>query len=246
MYICLCVSYRPTNLLHNLFAAQIFHSNYSPIWRFPNVLFCYTLNTGTVNYIILCIYIDIVRWYNCKPFSLKSLFPVIHFKTDHSLIFSTPQFHSKISCPLTTITRSQFHVTSKLTRDTRSNQPNTDLVLQETRYKKEDSNPHVHLFIPSTYHERERKVYEKRSTVLETPENLSLVPCRQVVFRPRPSRTTTDTIESLLSSPPFHLTGWQRDVCHNLPQQRDISQGLGRKVHGRRRKRYTLKGDGDV
>jgi hypothetical protein len=58
--------------------------------------------------------------------------------------------------------------------------------------------------------------------------------------RPGPSLATTDTIVSLLSTPP--PTGWQRDVCPNLPQQRDISQGLGRTVRGRTRKRYTLKG----
>jgi hypothetical protein len=43
------------------------------------------------------------------------------------------------------------------------------------------------------------------------------------------------------------LTGWQRDVGPNLPQQRDLSQGLGRMVHGRRRRRETdTEGDGDV
>jgi hypothetical protein len=45
-------------------------------------------------------------------------------------------------------------------------------------YKKEDSNPHVHLFIPSTHHkvgENETEKYMRRkSSVLATPENLSL------------------------------------------------------------------------
>lgn len=181
---------------------------------------------------------------------MKSLFPVTHFKTDHSPVFSTPQFHcKKISCPLHYNRRVAISrdFQTNTARDTKCNQPNTDLVLQETRYKKEDSNPHVHLFIPSTHHkvgENEREKYIRRETQGLKPQKIypSSLADKLSSDRPRPSRTTTDTIVSPPPAPPAKLTGWQRDVCHNLPQQLDISQGLGRNVRGRRRKRYTLKG----
>ena len=184
---------------------------------------------------------------------MKSLFPVIHFKIDHNLTSSTPQFHSKISCPL------HYNHKVEISRDfqtntaryTRSNQPNTDLVLQETRYKKEDSNPHVHLFIPSTHHkvgENEREKYMRRETQRLKPQKIYPLSLADKLFsdRPSPRRTATTTTNNRL--PPLNHPA-NRLAKRCLPQPASTARYLprsGEKGSRQKKKDIHTEGDGDV